>query len=151
MVLTFFFFLPNWHFIFGNTTFFLPSFFSSSIFFPCFLLPCPPQVFSPSSCVFSDLQPLRNCSCTGAVSDPGTDFEEFEEDASWEVGEVWEEVPLLIQKVHRVMSQAVWPNPNKISPFWEGQGCNLELSSKTKLMWIKMQFIWVSVCVLIEM
>lgn len=65
---------------------FFPSFYSS-IIFSRFLLHSLPPVFSLSSCMFPDLQPLTNCSCTGAVSDPGTDFEGLEEDAAGEVGE----------------------------------------------------------------
>lgn len=60
-----------------------------------------------------DLQPLRNCSCTEALSGLGTDLEKFEEDAAEKVGEVWEKVALLVQKVHKVMSHVIWPNPSK--------------------------------------
>lgn len=51
-VLTFVFF-PNWHFIFGSTTFLLPSFYSSSIFFSLFHAPQPSTSLLPVlMCVF---------------------------------------------------------------------------------------------------
>lgn len=53
------------------------------------LLPPPPRLFPHSRvCIVIFLQPVKNCFCTGAESNPGTDLKFAEDAAAEEPGEL---------------------------------------------------------------